>query len=123
MTAANSPNRSSKRRLREVVVDDTDRSIIEHLQTDGRMPYTKLGNLVGLSEAAVRQRVQRLLDHDVIEVVAVTNPLKLGMKRMAMIGVRTEGPSSSVAETLEAFPDIEYLAVTAAPSTCSPRCS
>ena len=103
----------SRRRGREPALDVVDRSIIEHLQRDGRMPYTRLGSLVGLSEAAVRQRVQRLIDADVIDVVAVSNPLKLGMRRMAMIGVRTEGPSTEVAERLEAFPDIEYLAVTA----------
>jgi Lrp/AsnC family transcriptional regulator for asnA, asnC and gidA len=107
------PVKSQRRRTRSVAIDETDRAIIEHLQTDGRMPYTRLGSLVGLSEAAVRQRVQRLLDHDVMNVVAVTNPLKLGMRRMAMIGVKTAGPSNGVAERLEAFPDIEYLAVTA----------
>lgn len=77
------------------------------------MPYTRLGALVGLSEAAVRQRVQRLVDADVIDIVAVSNPLKLGMRRMAMIGVRTSGPSTDVAAVLDDFPDIEYLAVTA----------
>jgi Lrp/AsnC family transcriptional regulator, regulator for asnA, asnC and gidA len=102
-----------RRRGREPMLDDVDRSIIEQLQRDGRMPYTRLGSLVGLSEAAVRQRVQRLVDADVIDIVAVSNPLKLGMRRMAMIGVRTEGPSSEVAEQLETFRDIEYLAVTA----------
>lgn len=105
--------RTRARRDRSVTVDDLDRSIIEHLQHDGRMPYTRLGNLVGLSEAAVRQRVQRLIDQKVIEVVAVTNPLMLGMKRMAMIGIRTSGPSNAVAEVLDGYSDIEYLAVTA----------
>lgn len=94
-------------------MDDIDRAVIEQLQRDGRMPYTKLAGLVGLSEAAVRQRVQRLLDHDVIDVVAVTNPLKLGMRRMALIGVRTTGPTVTVAEALEAMPEVEYLALTA----------
>jgi Lrp/AsnC family transcriptional regulator, regulator for asnA, asnC and gidA len=110
------PDRStdrSRRRGRGPSLDDVDRSIIEQLQRDGRMPYTRLGSLVGLSEAAVRQRVQRLIDAEVIDIVAVSNPLKLGMRRMAMIGVRTEGPSTDVAEQLESFPDIEYLAVTA----------
>ena len=50
-------------------LDDTDRAIIERLQADGRTPYTRLGAAVGLSEAAVRQRVQRLLDAGVMQVV------------------------------------------------------
>jgi Lrp/AsnC family transcriptional regulator for asnA, asnC and gidA len=94
-------------------LDDTDRAIIEQLQADGRIPYTRLGSAVGLSEAAVRQRVQRLLDAGIMQVVAVTNPLSLGFRRMAMIGVRTEGPSDGIATALQAMPDIDYLVVTA----------
>jgi len=94
-------------------LDPTDQAIVEHLQRDGRMPYTRLGTAVGLSEAAVRQRVQRLIDSGVMQVVAVTNPLSIGYRRMAMIGVRTEGPSDTVATALQAMPDIDYLVVTA----------
>lgn len=94
-------------------LDETDRAIIERLQADGRIPYTRLGAAVGLSEAAVRQRVQRLIDAGVMQVVAVTNPLSIGYRRMAMIGVRTEGPSDTIASTLQAMHDIDYLVVTA----------
>ncbi|MFM2077157.1 MAG: hypothetical protein RJA49_1047 [Actinomycetota bacterium] len=94
-------------------IDHIDRSIIEHLQRDGRVPYTRLGAAVGLSEAAVRQRVQRLTDAGVMQVVAVTNPLSHGKRRMAMIGIRIEGPTDDIAKTLQAMPDIDYLVVTA----------
>lgn len=94
-------------------LDDTDRAIIERLQADGRTPYTRLGAAVGLSEAAVRQRVQRLLDAGVMQVVAVTNPLSIGFRRMAMIGVRTEGPTEGISVALQSMPDIDYLVVTA----------
>lgn len=94
-------------------IDHIDRSIIEQLQRDGRVPYTRLGAAVGLSEAAVRQRVQRLTDAGVMQVVAVTNPLSHGKRRMAMIGVRTEGPTEHIASTLQAMSDIDYLVVTA----------
>lgn len=94
-------------------LDDTDRAIIEALQHDGRLPYTRLGASVGLSEAAARQRVQRLIDSGTIQVVAVTNPLAIGRRRMAMIGVRVEGDTSAVAAALERFAEIEYLVVTA----------
>jgi Lrp/AsnC family transcriptional regulator for asnA, asnC and gidA len=94
-------------------LDATDHAIIGALQGDGRMAYTKLGAVVGLSEAAARQRVQRLLDSGVMQIVAITNPLSIGYRRMAMIGVRTEGPSESIAETLQAMNDIDYLVVTA----------
>ena len=94
-------------------IDDIDRSIIEQLQRDGRAPYTRLGAAVGLSEAAARQRVQRLVDAGVMQVVAVTNPLSQGRRRMAMIGIRTEGPTDDLAKTLQAMEDIDYLVVTA----------
>jgi Lrp/AsnC family transcriptional regulator, regulator for asnA, asnC and gidA len=94
-------------------LDATDRAIIEHLQADGRIPFTRLGTAVGLSEAATRQRVQRLIEGGAVQIVAVTNPLALGRRRMAMIGVRTAGPIGEVAETLRTMDDVEYLVITA----------
>ena len=94
-------------------LDAVDRAIIERLQVDGRVPYTRLGAAVGLSEAATRQRVQRLIDAGVLQVVGVTNPLSVGRRRMAMIGVRCAGPLDPVAEALRTIEDIDYLVVTA----------
>lgn len=94
-------------------LDDIDRAIIEELQRDGRLPYTRLGEAVGLSEAATRQRVQRLLDAQAMSIVAVTNPLADGQRRMAMIGIRTEGPTDTLADALIQLDDIDYLVVTA----------
>jgi Lrp/AsnC family transcriptional regulator for asnA, asnC and gidA len=94
-------------------LDDVDRAIVEHLQRDGRLPYSRLGDAVGLSEAATRQRVRRLLHEGVIQVVAVTNPLKVGKKRVAMLGLRVDGPTGYVSDQLSAFPEVAYLVVTA----------
>lgn len=94
-------------------LDQVDRAIIEVLQRDGRVPYTKVGALVGLSEAAARQRVQRLIDSGAMQVVAVTNPLANGKRRMAMIGIRTQGPTADLSHALQTMPDIDYLVVTA----------
>src|SRR6478735_8169090 len=94
-------------------LDAIDRAIIERLQVDGRVPYTRLGTAVGLSEAATRQRVQRLTDAGVLQVVGVTNPLSVGRRRMAMIGVRSSGPTDAVATELRQIDDIDYLVVTA----------
>lgn len=94
-------------------LDDVDRAIIEQLQEDGRLPYTRLGQAVGLSEAAVRQRVQRLIDSGVMQVVAVTDPLSLGLRRMAMIGLRTEGDVSAIADQVCQLADVDYVVVTA----------
>lgn len=94
-------------------VDELDRQIIEQLQQDGRMPYTKLGQQVGLSEAAVRQRVQRLTDAGIVQIVAVSNPMVLGRRRIAMIGVKTEGDTMVISERIAAIGDTEYVVITA----------
>ena len=94
-------------------LDKVDRAIIEHLQADGRAPYTKLSAAVGLSEAAVRQRVQRLLEAGVMQVVAVTDPLQLGYRRMAMIGVTAEGDLTALADKISAIAEVAYVVVTA----------
>jgi Lrp/AsnC family transcriptional regulator, regulator for asnA, asnC and gidA len=92
-----------------IALDDVDRAIVEQLQRDGRMPYTKLGSAVGLSEAAVRQRVQRLLDTGTIQVVAVSDPLSYGLRRAAMIGIQVEGDVREVARQIGELDDVVYL--------------
>jgi len=67
------------------VLDSVNKDIIEQLQEDGRASYATLAKAVGLSEPAVRQRVQKLLDSGVMQIVAVTDPLRLGFVRQAMI--------------------------------------
>ncbi|TMR92659.1 Lrp/AsnC family transcriptional regulator [Nonomuraea basaltis] len=96
-----------------VVLDEISKQIIEQLQADGRMPYASIGKAVGLSEAAVRQRVQRLQDTGVMQIVAVTDPLTLGFPRQAMIGVNCEGDLDSVADELAAIDEIDYVVLTA----------
>ena len=96
-----------------VALDDISKSIIEQLQKDGRAPYAAIGKAVGLSEAAVRQRVQRMLDAGVVQVVAVSNPLHLGFNRAAMIGLKVEGSMEAVAEQIAAMPEVDYVVVTA----------
>ena len=87
--------------------------IIEQLQQDGRRSYAAIGAAVGLSEAAVRQRVQRLLDHGAMQIVAVTDPMTLGFRRQTMIGVRCSGELEQVAEQLAAMHEIDYVVITA----------
>ena len=95
------------------LLDDTSKAIIEQLQIDGRKPYAAIGLAVGLSEAAVRQRVQRLIDSGVMQIVAVTDPLTVGFNRMAMIGIKVEGDLQDVADQLATFPEVDYVVVTA----------
>lgn len=94
-----------------MTLDDTDKALIEALQRDGRSPYTKLAAAVGLSEAAVRQRVQRLIESGVTQIVAVTDPLMLGFRRMAMIGLRVEGDLRDAADTISSIPEVDYVVI------------
>jgi Lrp/AsnC family transcriptional regulator, regulator for asnA, asnC and gidA len=96
-----------------LALDDVSKAIIEQLQQDGRRPYATIGKAVGLSEAAVRQRVQRLLESGVMQIVAVTDPLTVGFPRAAMIGIRVEGDMEIVAEKLESMPEVDYVVITA----------
>ena len=94
-------------------LDDVSKAIIEQLQQDGRRSYAAIGKVVGLSEAAVRQRVQRLVDSGVMQVVAVTDPLELGFARQAMVGIRVTGQLEPVADALADLPEVDYVVITA----------
>lgn len=94
-------------------LDTVSLAIIEQLQEDGRRPYAAIGKAVGLSEAAVRQRVQKLLDQNVMQIVAVTDPLTVGFRRQAMVGINVEGDLDPVADALTAMEEVEYVVVTA----------
>ncbi|HLI42581.1 MAG TPA: Lrp/AsnC family transcriptional regulator [Streptosporangiaceae bacterium] len=95
------------------VPDEVSKKIIEQLQQDGRRSYAAIGKAVGLSEAAVRQRVQRLTDAGVMQIVAVTDPLTLGFRRQAMIAVKSDGDLGTVAGQLAEMDEIDYVVITA----------
>jgi Lrp/AsnC family transcriptional regulator for asnA, asnC and gidA len=96
-----------------VRLDATAKRIIEILQEDGRTSYAAIAKAVGLSEAAARARVQKLLDSEVMQVVAVTDPTQVGFTRQAMIGVRVDGHLDPVVDAISALDEVSYVVVTA----------
>jgi Lrp/AsnC family transcriptional regulator for asnA, asnC and gidA len=98
---------------RPALTDAVGKRIIELLQRDGRRPFVSIAAEVGLSEGAVRQRVQRLIDTGVMQIVAVTDPLVVGFTRQAMIGIKTQGDVGPVADQLCEIPQIDYVVTTA----------
>ncbi|WP_328536398.1 Lrp/AsnC family transcriptional regulator [Streptomyces sp. NBC_00344] len=94
-------------------IDAVSLAIIEQLQQDGRRPYAAIGKAVGLSEAAVRQRVQKLQDQGVMQIVAVTDPLTVGFRRQAMVGITVEGDLDPVADALTTMNEVDYVVMTA----------
>ena len=106
------PGRDRGRGGSRTVLDEISKRIIEQLQQDGRRSYAAIGKAVGLSEAAVRQRVQRLTDNGVMQIVAVTDPMMLGFHRQTMIGIKCEGDLERVADHLAGMDEIDYVVIT-----------
>jgi Lrp/AsnC family transcriptional regulator, regulator for asnA, asnC and gidA len=95
-------------------VSALDKRIIEHLQQDGRRPFTQIAAELGVSEAAVRARTNRLVERGILQIVGVTDPLKLGFHLQAMIGIRCEADKlMAVADAAGAFPEVDYVVITA----------
>jgi Lrp/AsnC family transcriptional regulator for asnA, asnC and gidA len=94
-------------------LDDISQAIIEQLRQNGRRPYAGIGQAVGLSEAAVRQRVQRLIEAGVMQIVAVTDPVQLGFALQAMIGIRADGDLAEVAERIGQLSEVDSVIITA----------
>ncbi len=90
-------------------LDDTDKAIIDHLQTDGRMPFSTLGPLVDLSPAAVRQRVLHLIEEGVMQIVAVTDPTTLGFTVQAMAGISVDGDLQKTATLIAEIDEVDYV--------------
>jgi len=92
------------------VLDDIDRSIISHLQFDGRAPYTKIAKELGVSEGAVRRRVKRLIDAGVMQIVAIAQPDKLGWNETGIIGIKVQANRiDEVAKAVSQLPEVSYL--------------
>lgn len=96
-----------------VTLDEADRRIIEMLQVDGRRAYGSIADEVGLSETAVRRRVQRLRDAGALQIVAVTDPLQLGFNREALLGVRVQGDVRAAANEIASIDECVYVVLTA----------
>ena len=94
-------------------MDDTSKAIIEQLQQDGRRAYASIGKSIGLSEAAVRQRVQKLVDTGVMQIVAVTDPMQIGFARQAMVTISASGDIEAIAAALAQIPEVDYVVVVA----------
>ncbi|KGM14137.1 Lrp/AsnC family transcriptional regulator [Cellulomonas bogoriensis] len=94
-------------------IDAVSRAIIDQLRLDGRKPYAAIAKAVGLSEAAVRQRVQRLVESGIVRIVAVTDARRLGLQRHASIGIKAEGDLQELGRSLAAIPEVDHVVITA----------
>jgi Lrp/AsnC family transcriptional regulator for asnA, asnC and gidA len=95
------------------LLDEVNKAIVEQLQQDGRRTYGSIAEAVGLSEAAVRQRVQKMRDAGIIQIVAVTDPLQIGFRSQAMVGIKADGDARDVADALAEVDAIDYVVMVA----------
>jgi Lrp/AsnC family transcriptional regulator for asnA, asnC and gidA len=95
------------------LIDDLSRQIIDQLQKNGRRPYAAIAQDTGLSEAAVRQRVRKMVDARVMQIVAVVNPLALGLARMSLVGIKAEGDLREIAARLALIDQVDYVVLCA----------
>ncbi len=99
--------------MRKQSLDKTDIAIIGHLQQDGRRAFTTIAKDLGISEASVRQRVARLLRTNIIQIVAVSSPLDLGLI-WGQVHLRVAGDHlEAVAEELAELPQVDFVSVCA----------
>ncbi len=97
---------------RQEELDEVDRYIIDAMRQDGRIAFAQIAQQLGVSPGMIRVRYNRLVDLGILRVVAITNPLRMGFRTMAMIGIRTEGNKMlEVAEKVSAFEEVIYLIV------------
>jgi Lrp/AsnC family transcriptional regulator for asnA, asnC and gidA len=94
-------------------LDRIDQRLIEALQKNGREPFRRIAADVGVSEATIRARYQRLCDGNILQVTGVTNPLGLGFDAIAMVGIRTAGPPEPVADAIAQWDEADYVVITA----------
>ena len=94
-------------------LDRVDQRLIEALQKNGREPFRRIAAEVGVSEATIRARYQRLCEDNILQVTGVTNPLGLGFDAQAMVGIRTSGSPEPVAEAIAQWDEADYVVITA----------
>ncbi len=93
-------------------LDETDKKIIRLLQKDGRMPFLTIANELGLAEGTVRRRVGRLIEDKVLQIVGVTDPFKVGMNTVAIVGMKVErGHIESITNALSDMSEVRYVAL------------
>ena len=95
-------------------LDTVDYEIISLLQEDGRRPSVEIAQRIGVSEATVRRRVERLIEQDIIRIAAVSDPLKLGFPVVVIVGLKVErGQLSEAAKALAVLSEVRFLGYTA----------
>lgn len=107
-----SQNRQRQARKATVGFDELDGKIIGLLRENGRRTMAELSNTIGISPTATRSRVNKLIKGEILQVVAITNPEKLGLPVDVFVTVQTDpAKTKSVVEALGKLEEIRYVAI------------
>jgi Lrp/AsnC family transcriptional regulator for asnA, asnC and gidA len=98
---------------RERELDEIDLQIISALQINGRANYADLATVIDLSPAAIRLRVNRLIDSGVVEIVAITDPLSIGFTVEALVGLTVDGDIEALSDEIGQRDYAVYVVLTA----------
>ena len=108
------PDRSTKPGTPYGTLDDLDRAIIRQLQGNGRRPYAGIARELNVPEATVRQRTERLIGRGVVQIVGVTDPLAMGFRQPAFIGLKVDASRiEQIAAQIAELDEVTYLVITA----------
>lgn len=95
-------------------LDEVDQQIIGYLQKNGRESFTRIADEIGVPASTVRDRTNRLIEHGILRVLGVLNPLKTGHRVMANIGVKLSGGNHrEVARDIAQLDEVSYLVICA----------
>jgi Lrp/AsnC family transcriptional regulator for asnA, asnC and gidA len=93
-------------------LDEIDLKIVDAMHKDGRVAFAQIAEQLNVSPGMIRQRYNRLVDTGYLKVVAITNPSRMGLNTMAMIGIRTDGDKIlQVADQIAALDEVIYIVI------------
>lgn len=94
-------------------MDELDRLILQTLQEDGRVPFTRVAKQAGVSETTIRSRYRNLVEDGIVRTVGIVDPYALGFKSPAIISVKCKpGTTDRVARAIASLPEVSYLVMT-----------
>ena len=91
------------------MTDEIDEKILDLLEENSRMTYVEIGNLVGLSEGAVRNRIQSLINDNVIKRFTIEKSIKMGVRALTMIAVEPGVPTFEVSQKVNKLDGVEQI--------------
>ncbi len=101
------------KKARKHLLDDLDIAILRYLELDGRKSYSEIAEELGVAVSTVSARVSKLIDRNILTILAMLDPFKLGLEATALIGVsiQPEFFESASVEIIN-YPEVNFASMT-----------